>query len=147
MKKIYLALLVFGVAFAVLSCRSFQITGVEISTVQTDAVIVGHFDTSIWVNKFLGPSGGMTMFNVTADATDPLIIDEIRRQIAMLGGTRAINVTVESRATFGQMLLSGLTNPIAWIGALTGVTIPVAPGAIPVIYGPTTVRVRGTVVR
>jgi len=133
MRKVLFALLVLGLAFTATSCRSFQITGVEVSQAAVPGDVVGTFDTTIWVNKFLGRSGGVTLFNITADATDPLIIDEIRRQIVNMGGTRAINVTIENTATAGQMFLSLLSS------------IPTF-GYLP-IWGPSTVRIMGTVVR
>jgi len=126
MRKIFLVLLVFGVAMAAMSCRTFQVSGMETSLTADPGDVVGNFSTTVRVNKFLGMSGGINLFNLTSDAGDADITNAIRREIANMGGTRAINVRIEQRASFLNLLLNGITGSI---------------------WAPQTVLVTGTVVR
>jgi len=126
MRKIFLVLLVFGVAVAATSCRTFQVSGMETSLVAAPGDVLGNFNTTVWVNKFLGTSGGANILNITSTAGDAAVANAIRQEIANMGGTRAINVTIEQRASFINLLLNSITGSI---------------------WAPSTVRITGTVVR
>ena len=126
MRKIFLLLLVFGVAMATMSCRTFQVSGMETSLVAASGDVVGNFSTTVRVNKFLGASGGSNFLNITSTAGDAAITNAIRREIANMGGTRAVNVQIEYRAGLLNMFFNNLTMRL---------------------WAPSTVRITGTVVR
>ena len=109
-----------------ISCKSFQISGLEVAQQASTGDMLGNFDINVKVNKFLGNAGGLNLFNLTSDATDPKITDAIKAEIAKLGGTKAINVKIEYQATFINVLLNMITGSI---------------------YAPATAHVTGTVVR
>jgi len=114
------------VLFVGVSCTSFQISGLEVAQGASSGNTLGDFDINVNVTKFLGYSSGPNLANITSDATDPSVIDAIKAEVARLGGTKAINVKIEYKATFIQILL----NAITWG-----------------IYAPATAHITGTVVR
>ena len=126
MKKAFLVILVLGIAFAAISCRTFQVSGLEASMQGNSGNVVGTFDTKVWVHKFLGTSGGRNLFNITSAATDAVVIDAVRREIMNYGGDRAVNVKIEYKASFVDMLANGITGSL---------------------WAPATVRITGTVVK
>ena len=106
------ALTIFTVIIVLLvitSCRTFQVGGMEVHETATQGEIVGDFNIAVSVNKFLGNSGGVNLFNATSDATDPLIIQAIRTEVQNRGGTSAVNVKIEYKATFLNILLNTIT--------------------------------------
>ena len=113
---------------AVLSgCTTFKFSGAQVTAEFPAYTSVGTFEVTIWVNKFLGLApGGATLFNVTADAMDAPIYDAIQREIHKYSGDAAVNVTIEYRASFVDILLTGLTAGI---------------------YAPTEARITGTIVK
>jgi len=93
----------------------------EISEQPTAGNVIGDFDITVGINKFLGSSGGTNLFNVSSEITDPRIVDAVKLQILNMGGSRAINVKVEHRASFLNLLLNGLTFNI-WAPSYARVT-------------------------
>ena len=69
-------------------CTTFQLTGVHVAKDLPAFSKVGEFDVNIWVNEFLGSSGGANILNVTADAMDAAIYDAIQREIQKFSGGR-----------------------------------------------------------
>ena len=70
---------------------------------------VGEFEVTVAVFELLGSAGGANLFNVTADAMDTKIYDAIQREIQKFTGDAAVNITVEYRASFGNLILNGLS--------------------------------------
>ncbi|MCL2472348.1 MAG: Bor family protein [Treponema sp.] len=126
MKKYHLLFLIFSIFIFTMSCRSFQMSGIEVSKEVVTGDTIGNFDITVNVNKFLGNSGGTNLFNATSEATDPIIIDAVKREISNMGGSRAINVKVEYEASFVDILLNYVTF---------------------YIWAPSTARVTGTIVK
>jgi hypothetical protein len=98
---------------AVLSgCTTFKFSGAQVTMQLPAYTSVGTFDVTVWVNEFLGSSGGANLFNITADAMDAPIADAIQREIHKYSGDAAVNVTIEYGASFVDILLNGLTGGI-----------------------------------
>jgi hypothetical protein len=74
--------------------------------------VLGDFKVEVWVNEFLGESGGAKLFNITADATEGPVKDAIQNAIRDKGGDAAINVTIEHQASFIDILLNVVTSSI-----------------------------------
>jgi hypothetical protein len=108
------------------SCTSFQISGIEVAQQASTGDSLGQFNINVSVNKFIGSPAGTNLFNVSSDATDPKIVDAIKHEISKLGGTKAINVKIEYKATFVNILLSNFTGGL---------------------YCPATAHVTGTVIK
>jgi PBP1b-binding outer membrane lipoprotein LpoB len=103
---------ILGIVVAVLfvaSCTTFQMSGVQQNAEMPSYETVGEFETSVMVHEFVGAPGGANLLNVTATAMDDEIYDAIRREIQKYSGDAAVNVTVEYKAKFFDMLLTGLT--------------------------------------
>lgn len=118
-------------ALTAISCTTFQVSGIEIAqrciachAIAEDAV--GNFSITVRLNQFFGLSGCLKYANVTAHAMNPAISYAISREIAMRGGSRAVNVEIEYRASFTDLLLNLLTLRI---------------------WSPARLRITGTVVR
>lgn len=94
------------------SCTTFQMSGVQVSTAKSTATVLGTFDINVKVTEFLGSSGGANLGNITATASDAAITAAIQAEIAKLGGTAAIDVKIEYKATFIDLLLNGVTGSI-----------------------------------
>jgi hypothetical protein len=109
-----------------ISCTSFLVSGLEVAQQPSSGSTVGTFEINVNTTKFLGYSSGPTLFNVTSDATDPIIINAIKAEVTKQGGTKAINVNIEYRATFINILLNAITMGI---------------------YSPATAHVTGTVIK
>ena len=119
-------ILVVSIVFFATSCTSFQVSGLEVSPQATAGDIIGDFDINVHVRKFFGGSAGTNLLNFTSDVTDPLVVDAIQAEIFRMGGSRAINVRMEHRASFLDIFLNAITFSI---------------------YSPSYVRVTGTVIR
>lgn len=112
MKKTIYVLSVIIAILLIASCTTFQISGVQIDKDKPSYQSVGEFDTTVMVLEFLGTSGGGNLFNVTAKEMDAKIYDTIQREISKFSGDAAVNVTIEYKATFVDMLLNGFTGSI-----------------------------------
>jgi hypothetical protein len=93
---------------------------------QSTYEVLGEFSTRVWVNKFIGTSGGTTFLNLSSDATDGVVRNAIEKEIRQRNGDAAINI----RIRYGNGPLTYFLN------VLTGT-----------IWAPSTVTVSGTVVR
>jgi hypothetical protein len=113
------------VALVSISCTSFIMSGIEVSRNPSKAAGRGDFAIDVKVNKFLGYSAGPNFVNLTAEVTDPKVVDAIRDEIKKLGGTKAINVKIVYQATIIDVIL----NAVTWG-----------------IYAPATAHVTGTVI-
>lgn len=90
-------------------CTTFKFSGAQVTPQLPSYTSVGTFDINVWVNKFIGNSGGATLFNITADAMDAPIFDAIQREIKKFAGDAAVNVTIEYQASFVNILLNIVT--------------------------------------
>ena len=107
-------------------CTSFKLSGAQMTAQLPSYTSVGTFDIDVWVNKFLGNSGGTNLFNITADATDAPIFDAIQREIKKYSGDAAVNITIDYQASFVNILLNAVTGGI---------------------YAPAEAHITGTIVR
>ncbi|MCL2193892.1 MAG: hypothetical protein FWB78_10930 [Treponema sp.] len=108
-------------AFAINSCTTFQVSGIEVAKYDVDMDIVGNFSIVVRVNQFFGLSSCLKYGNRTAHAMDPVISYAINREIDRHGGSRAINVEIEYRTSFSDLLLNHLTLRI-WSPARVHIT-------------------------
>jgi len=120
-KKFLAVFLVVGMATFAMSCRTFQATGLEVSLTGSSVDVLGDFRASVWVNKFLGTSGGGNLFNLSSDAKEGAVIDLVKKEIANKGGDRAINVKVVYTVNPLQYVLNWVTGQI-WAPASIVVT-------------------------
>ncbi len=105
-------ILLAALAFAVAGCTTFKFSGAQVTTQLPAYTSVGTFDVRVWVNEFLGSSGGANLFNLSADAMDTPIYDAIQREIHKYSGDAAVNVTIEYQASFVDILLNAVTSGI-----------------------------------
>lgn len=125
-KKILIAAAA-GLTLFLASCTTFAITDVAYFKQQpANAKVLGEFSVSVWVNQFLGASGGSKLFNLMADVSKDEIKKAIDAEIAKLGGDAAINVSVIQEAGFLEVLLNSVTGSI---------------------YAPVSLKISGTVVK
>ena len=126
-KKMVLMVAV-AICLAISSCVSFQASGLQMGLEQSQSLYenLGDFSSRVWVNKFIGTSGGTTFLNLSSDATDGVIRNTIEKEIRKKEGDAAINI----RIRYGNGPLTYLLNVIT-VG----------------IWAPSTVTVTGTVVR
>jgi len=123
---IMVLVLMVSIGIVVTSCTSFQVSGIEIAPHASVGDIIGDFDITVRLSKFLGNSAGTNLFNVTSGVTDPLVDNAVKAEIIRMGGSKAINVKMEHRAGFWNMFWNSVTMSI---------------------YAPSRVRVTGTVIR
>jgi hypothetical protein len=123
----------FGIAFvaallalSITSCSTFKASGLAVNAKGAQYTSLGEFQTEVWVNSFLGASAGSKLFNLTADATEGPIADAIQKEISAKGGTAAVNITIQHKASFVNLLLNWITGDI---------------------YAPGTVIISGTVIK
>jgi hypothetical protein len=108
------------------SCTTFQASGLQMGGRNARYQVLGDFNTKVWVHKFLGQSGGATLFNIGAGISEGAVQSTIMREVQARGGTSAINVKLK----WGS-------NPIQWI--LNGLTWN--------IWAPTTLTISGIVIK
>lgn len=126
MHKYILRVFALLLVISVLSCTTFQFSGAQVTKTIPSYNSVGTFDVTVKVHEFLGSSGGTNLFNITADSMDTKIYDTIQREIQKYTGDAAVNITIEYKASFIDLLLNGITFGI---------------------YAPATARIKGTVVK
>jgi hypothetical protein len=124
--KLFLVVLAVCVCIAFVGCTTFQANGIQMGFSTNGTEILGDFSTKVYINKFLGQSGGTNLFNLSSNATSGPIRDAIDREIRKKEGTAAINISVK----YGS-------NPIQWF--LNGLTFN--------IWAPSTVTISGTVIK
>ena len=105
-------MLVVVVSLALASCTTFKISGAQVTKVMPNYVSVGEFDITVKVFELLGSAGGANLFNVTSDAMDAKIYDAIQREIQKYTGDAAVNITIEYKAEFVDIIINSLTGSI-----------------------------------
>jgi hypothetical protein len=126
MRKIHVLLAVSFVALLMASCTTFKTSGIATLPKGQTYTSLGTFHTTVWVSQFLGSSGGSKLFNITADTTEGPVFDAIQREVEKLGGSAAVNITIENKPSWGALLLNGATFGL---------------------YAPTVVYISGTVIK
>jgi hypothetical protein len=106
-----MGVLVVGIAILA-SCTTFKASGLSYDLKAPKTTSLGDFKVEVWVNEFLGSSGGANLFNITADATEGPVKDAIQKEIKDRNGDAAINVTIEHQASFVDILLNVVTSSI-----------------------------------
>jgi hypothetical protein len=112
--------------FGIIACTTFQASGIQIGMSISGAEILGNFTTKVYINKFLGQSGGTNILNLSSNATNGPIRDAIDKEIQKKGGTAAINISIK----YGS-------NPIQWF--LNYLTFN--------LWAPATVTIKGTIIK
>ena len=100
------------IAVVLSSCTTFKLSGVQVTKGIPAYDSVGTFDIAVKVWEFVGSPGGINLGNVTSDAMDTEIYDAIQREIQKYTGDAAVNVVVEYKAEFIDMIIGGLTGNI-----------------------------------
>lgn len=108
------------------SCTTFKLDGTQVTREIPSYNSVGTFDVTVKVHEFLGASGGANLLNITADAMNNPIYDAIQREIQKYSGDAAVNISIEYKAGFIDMILNGITGGI---------------------YAPATAEIKGTIVK
>jgi len=114
------------IVLVAVSCTTFKLDGTQVTREIPSYNSVGTFDVSVKVHEFLGSSGGANLLNITADAMNNPIYDAIQREIQKYSGDAAVNISIEYKAGFIDILLNGLTGGI---------------------YAPATAEIKGTIVK
>lgn len=105
----FFVLLVAGAAFTLTSCMTFSADELAVLKTDSSMKMLGHFEKEVMVNEFLGSSGGANLFNVTADEMSEKLDALVWKEIEKKGGNGAINVKVEYKASFLDIVLNSLT--------------------------------------
>jgi hypothetical protein len=111
MKKTVLLVLSALLIVLLASCTTFQADGLSTYTPK-DYEVLGNFEASVTVHKFIGSPAGATLFNIAEDATASALDNLIAKEVKKLGGSGAINIEVKYQATFINMLCASLTGNI-----------------------------------
>lgn len=122
MKKIY-AVIIAALVLALSACTTF--TASNLAFGRFDGEVVGTFDTSVTVWKYIGSAGGATLFDLGQDKTDTAIKHAIRDELFALGADAAIDVTIEQEASFFDFVINSITSDF-----LAPVTIHISGTAI-----------------
>ena len=94
------------------SCMSFKASDLSVLRQDNSMKLLGHFEKTVVVHEFLGASGGVNLFDITADVMEDKITEIVWNEINKKGGNGAINVDIEYFVTFGDMLGNGITEGI-----------------------------------
>lgn len=111
--KIKTLIMLLLVVLVLASCTTFKVSGVQVTREIPSYQVVGEFEITVKVFELLGLSGGANLFNATADKMDTAIYDAIQREIQKYTGDAAVNITIEYRASAGNIIVNGLTGTIA----------------------------------
>lgn len=106
MKRMIWIISILVVVALVVSCTTFQLSGIQMSKGTPSYQTIGKFEVTVAVHEFLGGPGAANWANVTATKMDEKIFDAISREIDKFSGDAAVNVTVEYQATFVDLLTS-----------------------------------------
>ena len=104
-----------GLAVAVVmlvGCTTFKADGLALMPMPENMQVVGNFEDTVMVHKFLGQSGGRNLFNITSDATEGALNDIAWKNIRNMRGTGAVNVQVTYGSNILHWFLNGLTGNI-----------------------------------
>lgn len=108
MKKMGLILLSVLFMAVLASCTTFSARGLS-SYTPKDYEVLGQFEESVTVNRFVGSPGGASLFNILEDAPGDAADKLIRKEIQKLGGSGAINIEIKYEAVFWNMLVNSIT--------------------------------------
>jgi hypothetical protein len=99
MKKLVFALLLCCtvMVFTISCSSSFSAVRDEIVLDTNSEGVLGHFDIEVKVKK--------SSHGLTNGVDDPEVTNAIKKEIAKLGGTRAIDVTMDGKETFGNIIV------------------------------------------
>ncbi|MDR1444951.1 MAG: hypothetical protein LBI94_08745 [Treponema sp.] len=105
-------MLVLGLALT--GCTTFKATGLQSGLAVNGQQYekAGYFSEKVWVNQFLGwpfVTYGGTLFNLTAEATDPNVKNLIETNIRKYGGDGVIDVEIDYGSTALQYILACIT--------------------------------------
>lgn len=107
MKKSFVVITILLVVMLA-SCTTFTASGLS-SYTPKDYEVLGQFEESVTVNRFIGTPGGASLFNILEDAPADAADKLIRKEIQNLGGTGAINIEIKYEAVFWNMLVNSIT--------------------------------------
>jgi hypothetical protein len=91
------------------SCTTFKMSGTSMNMDTPPFHNVGELDIVVNVHEFLGNSGGANLFNLSATNMDDKLFDAIEREVKKAGGDAVLNLDVEYKASFLNILLNALT--------------------------------------
>jgi hypothetical protein len=109
MRKLGIGLILVFLLGAIVSCTTFKVTDVQVVKERQEYESLGVFNVTVNVHEFIGSAGGHNLFNASAENMNPEIYDAIQREITKLGGDAAVDVSIEYKATFVDMLLNYVT--------------------------------------
>ena len=109
MKQMFRTIGILVAVGLVVSCTTFQVSDVQMNKATPSYTEIRQFEKKVVVHEFLGNSGGINLFNVTATDMNNEILDAIRLEIELSSGDAAVNVTIKYEANFIDLLLNGLT--------------------------------------
>jgi hypothetical protein len=122
-KPIRLAALTGLVLFVLASCTTVSFQGLQMQKDLESYSVVKEFEITMKDTQLLGSGTGYGL--ISLNQPDERIFQEIRREIDKVSGDAAIDVTIEYKTTFTDMLLNGATAAL---------------------YSPRTIKVTGTIV-
>lgn len=98
-----------AVVMVLVGCTTFKADGLAFMPMDDDMMVVGNFEDSVMVHKFLGTSGGTNLFNISSGATVDKLSSAVWKNVQKMGGTGAINVKISYGSNFLHWFLNGLT--------------------------------------
>jgi hypothetical protein len=105
------------------SCTTVSFQGLQMQKDLESYSVVKDFEITMKDTKALGAGTGYAL--ISLNQPDERIFEEIRREIDKVSGDAAIDVTIEYKTTFTDMLLNSVTGTL---------------------YSPRTIKVTGTIV-
>jgi hypothetical protein len=109
MKKFQVISLTIAAVLLIAGCTTFRASNLATTSAKPKTRELGTFTTSVLVNEFFGNSGGINLFNITSAKMDAICQEALQAEIFKLGGDAAVDVTIEYRASFGNLLLNIIT--------------------------------------
>ena len=92
------------------SCTTFSFANAGYGTFK--GTELGQFDITVKSMEFLGYPGSVNLANITQGTGQDAVAAAIQAEIDALGGTAAINVTVEQNASVINLILASVTGSI-----------------------------------
>ena len=123
-KQVLVVALIVALVALFASCTTFSMDGLAYGDLKGTAL--GDFSVEVVCTEWLGTSGGANIANITQGAGKEAVAAAVQAEIDALGGTGAINVTVEQKVTAIQFILNRVSGSL---------------------YAPETIVVSGTVVK
>ena len=91
------------------SCTTFKMSGTSMNMDTPPFHNVGELDIVVNVHEWLGTSGGANLANISATNMDNKLYDSIEREVKKAGGDAVLNLNVEYKASFINILLNLIT--------------------------------------